>query len=408
MISFEEAQKLIADNSPQSQEKNSVLLEALGCVNSRDIHSPLALPFYNNSAMDGFAFRSGDTLNATTEKPIRLKIKGTVKAGDTATDSLEKNEAYKIMTGAVIPDGADTVLAQENATILKDTLLLNKPVPQGQHIRLKGEEIKEGELVLRKGSVINPGSIGFLAMMGMKNITVYEKPRISLIATGSELVAPGVLLRPGKIYDSNTSMIQAALDNMRIRPTFVRRTDDDFKTIKKIINFSLKASDILILTGGVSTGDYDHVKTLLAETGVKTIFWKVSQKPGKPLYFGKKGSTLVFGLPGNPAAVFTCFYEYVYPAIRRFMGFQEPFLDCESLPAAESISSDPEKSLFLKAKTTLVNGKSTVQTLMRQSSHMISSLHETNAILLVPPQKPVEKGEKALVHFLPYEVGVPL
>ena len=267
---------------------------------------------------------------------------------------------------------------------------------------MRGEELKEGETAVSKNSIVNPGTIGFLSSLGQTEVKVFKKPRLSLIATGTELVPPGRPLRPGKIYDSNSSMIYAAALEMGLCPVMVRRLDDNPNRIKRVAAHALKESDIVIFMGGVSAGDYDHVKALLAEAGVETIFWKVNQKPGKPMYFGKKGERLVFGLPGNPASVFTCFYEYVYPAIRRFMGFQNPPLRSGFFPLQESVKADPEKSTFFKAKIDLSNGRPEVLPLRHQASHMISSLCQTNGILVVPPSNRVfEKGEKGLVHALP-------
>ena len=412
MISFKEAQKLIEENDSLPKKTEEVFISAaLGYVNASDIKSPLELPCYDNSAMDGFILRSEDTLNATAQDPVFLDIRGAIKAGDHLTVTLGKKETYKIMTGASVIRGGNTVIPKEKTAVEGNFLIVREPVTKGGNIRFKGEEIKKSELVLPEGSVINPGTIGFLATMGIKKIQVYKKPKISLIATGNELIAPGNPLRPGKIYDSNTSMVQAALDEMRIRPVFARRLDDKPKIIRRIIDFALRESDIVILMGGVSVGDYDYVKDQLAKAGIETIFWKVSQKPGKPIYFGKKGNKLVFGLPGNPASVFTCFYEYVYPAIRRTMGYRNPYLLSEKLPLKTPLKPDPEKLLFIKSKIEY-NGVKTIVPLKHQKSHMISSLCMADSFMVVPcSDKMIEKDESVLVHSLPYALesaGLPV
>jgi len=394
MIRYEEAQALIAKNIPPSQKESVTVLAALGCVIAEDIKSPLALPFFDNSAMDGFTFRAPN-------RPSRLVIRGTLKAGDPRSH-IKPGEAWRIMTGAPVPYGADTVLAQEKAEIIQETLVLREPLPQGMNIRYKGEELRKGKKVISEGAIVTPATIGIMAGLGKNEAQIYKKPRVSVIVTGSELAAPGSDLSSGKIYDSNSAMVHAALMQMGIRPVFVKRLDDQPKKIKQVIGYALRESDLVILMGGVSSGDTDHVRPISKELGVETIFWKVSQKPGKPIYFGKKGNTLVFGLPGNPAAVFTCFYEYVYPAIRRFMGFREPHLGANFFPVRESIKADPEKTLFLKARIESSDGRSVVMTLGGQSSHMISSLQEANGILVIPSKRSVEQGREALVHLLPY------
>ena len=409
MISFEQALKLIAQNNPPPKEEEVFISAALGLVCSEDVKSPLDLPLYDNSAMDGFVLRSEDTLGATADKPVLLSIGGVVKAGDNGENCLRKKESYRIMTGAPLIKGGDAVLEKEKAFVQNGSLWVSAPVIKGKNIRYRAEEIKKHELVLPRNSVINPGTIGFLATMGMNKINVYKKPVISLIATGNELVSPGNPLGPGKIYDSNTAMIRAALEEMKIHPSLVRRLNDEPKAMKQVLRFALKESDLVILMGGVSVGDYDFVKGVLEEEGVKTIFWKVSQKPGKPLYFGRKEDKLVFGLPGNPASVFTCFYEYVYPAIRRFMGYKNPYLSSSRLELKESIKPDPEKFLFIKGKienARLPDGQGEakrVVPLKHQKSHMISSLCRADSLVVVPNSETVlEEGEKVLVHSLPF------
>ncbi|MBI3315428.1 MAG: molybdopterin molybdotransferase MoeA [Candidatus Omnitrophica bacterium] len=402
MITFEQALKLIEANNPPPGEEMVLISAALGLVCSEDVRSPLDLPLYDNSAMDGFLLRSKETLAATAENPVLLSIQGVIKAGDDKGGSLGRREACRIMTGATLIKGGDAVLEKEKAVIQNGCVVITTPVPRGKNVRVRAEEIKKLDRVLPKGSVVNPGTIGFVATMGMNTLKVYKKPAITLIATGNELTAPGSPLRAGKIYDSNTAMIQAALEEMRIRPILVRRLKDAPKTIQKVLRFELKESDMVILMGGVSVGDYDFVKGLLEEEGVKTIFWKVSQKPGKPLYFGRKNNHLVFGLPGNPASVFTCFYEYVYPAIRRFMGYKRPYLSSSLLELKQSLKPDPEKFLFVKSK--IQNGETQgVMPLKHQQSHMISSLCEADSFVVVPNSDALlREGEKVLVHSLPF------
>ena len=404
MIDCEQAQKLIAEYSLSPREEEILVAAALGRVNARDVLAPIALPVFDNSAMDGFVLNSRETLGASVEKPVLLPVQGAVKAGDDKRLILGRHETLRIMTGSFIPQGADAVLAKENAVIHEDTLVIQEPVPVGQNIRYKGEEIKKGSLVLAKNSIINPGTVGFLSAMGLEQIRVYQVPRISVIATGSELTAPGSVLGVGKIYDANTSMIRAALEEMRIRPVFARRMGDHPAQIRKVIDFCLKESDVVILMGGVSVGDFDFVKKILADAGVETVFWKVSQKPGKPLFFGKKENRLVFGLPGNPASVFTCFYEYVYPAIRRSMGYKNPYLSSEWIELGQPIKPDGQKTLFVKAR--IEPAARVVIPLKNQKSHMLSSFCEADSFVVVPgSEKILEKGEKVKVHSLPYAVG---
>ena len=403
MISVEEANDLIARHAPVPAPDEQPLFEALGCILAEDVKAPISMPSFDNSAMDGFIFRSADTEGASLEQPVRLSVKGIIKAGDVRDVRIEKGQASRIMTGARIPNGGDVVIPVECSKLENGKLLLKKSWPSGHNIRRLGEELKKRDIVLRRGAMINPATVGILASLGKKTVKVYPKPRVSIIATGSELVEAGKKIAPGKIYDSNLPMVQAALLQCGIHPVFTTRLGDHKRRIEQVLVHALKISDVVILTGGVSAGETDHVKPVLKKLGTKTVFWKVSQKPGKPLYFGKKGRTLVFGLPGNPAAVFVCFYEYVYPAIRRFMGYEKPFLREEMCALKETVKTDPEKFLFLKATIDRSGETPMASPLSKQASHMISSLAETRGILVVPKsQTPLEQGQKAVFHTLPY------
>lgn len=408
MITVEEAKKILEQNIPRLKQEVIPLKSALGYILAQDIHAPFPLPLWDNSAMDGFALRSEDTQTASAEKPVRLKIVRTIKAGDPLKD-LKELGTYRIMTGAMIPKGANTVLAQENADVKQNHLVMDQFMPQRKNIRYRGEEVKKGTLLLHKNSYIHPATLGILSSLGKESIKVFKKPEVALIVSGSELVPVGKKLSPGKIYDSNSWMISSALQMMGIHPSFVKTVKDEPHALKKTIQQSLAQNDVVILTGGVSTGDYDFVKDVLKELNVRSLFWKVLQKPGKPLFFGRKSDKLIFGLPGNPAAVFTCFYEYIYPVLSRMSGFQNASLPRQKAILEKDIQADPSKVLFLKAMTLENHGKTTVIPLQHQSSHMISSLHAANSLILVEPQNRIlKKGERVTVDLLPHgNVGCP-
>ncbi len=420
MITVKQAQRLIAQNIPALLKERVPLAESLGCILAEGIRVPFDLPLFDNSAMDGYALRAGDTQKAAAGCPVYLEIKRIIKAGDNPKRPLKRNECYRIMTGALIPNGADTILPKEEAGLPLQPkadqpqaeaekmesggrfLGINHPIGKGKHIRYQGEEIKKGEKVLNKGNVINPGTVGFLSSLGKNKVLVFRKPKVSLIATGSELVASGKKLARGKIYDSNSPMITCALRQMEIEPASVRQTADKPTLLKKEVSQALRRSDVLVLMGGVSVGDYDYVKEILGEFGVRNIFWKVSQKPGKPVYFGKKGKKLIFGLPGNPASVFVCFYEYVFPALRAMMGFKDFYLPMETFPLGEAVRADEKKSLFLKGKVSSNHKGKIVFPLKHQGSHMISSLCQADCLLVVAPGGTViRKGKKIKIHLLP-------
>lgn len=404
MITVERAQELIERNTEPLGKENVALSKALGCVIAEDVRAPFDLPLFTNSAMDGFALNFRDTKTASSGKPVVLKVKGTIQAGDSSKPALDRGEACRIMTGAPLPRGADTVLVKEEASVENHRLILRKPLGSGKHIRHRGEEVRKGDRVLREGSVMDPGTMSFLASLGKSEVKIYRKPKVSLIATGSELVPPGQPLKHGQIYDSNSVMIRAALHEMGIEAGSVRMVSDRRKALQKVLRSALSGADVVIITGGVSVGDYDYVKSVLTGFGIHSIFWKVSQKPGKPIYFGKKGSQLVFGLPGNPASVFTCFYEYVFPALRRLSGFKHPYLERKIFRLWSHVKPDPKKLLFLKGKMSFGRKDGSVVALRHQGSHMISSLCDTDCFILIPPGRGmVRKGEKVSVDLLPRE-----
>jgi molybdopterin molybdotransferase len=404
MISVETAQKLIERNCCPLKTVAVPAAQALRCVLAQDLRAPFDLPIADNSAMDGFVLRSRDTLASSNGGSVGLVIRGSIRAGDSQLPTLRQGEAYRIMTGACVPKGGDTVLPKELAEIEGNRLVIRKAIPAGRHVRCRGEEVKKGEVVIAKHSKINPATIGVIATLGIRRVNVFKKPSVSLVATGSELVQPGSTLKRGQIYDSNSSMITSALHEMGMAPVHVIRAGDDLRTLKKAIQKAIATSDVIILMGGVSVGDYDFVKKIVEDHGVEKIFWRVSQKPGKPLYFGKKGQKLVFGLPGNPASVYTCFYQHVYPALRRMSGSSDPYLRRARALVVQDIKADTKRLSFLKARTSWKRNVSHVKPLGRQGSHMISSLHTADSFILVPPMKgTIKKGQHVDIDLLPRE-----
>ena len=402
MITYLEAQKKIVQHARALPAWKKAVQESIGCVIASDLRSPISLPCFDNSAMDGFALRAAETESVSVKNPARLEICGSIRAGLSGRRVLKYGKVFKIMTGAPMPAGADAVLEKEKAFIRNGFLVIAEPVQKDRHVRYHGEEISKGSCINLRDAEVTPGVVGFLSSLGVGQVFVHEKPRVSLIATGDELISCGKKLGHGQIYDSNTPMLLTALKSLTITPELVKRIADRKRTLKAALSKSVQQSDIVILTGGVSVGDYDHVKELFSELGVKSIFWKVRQKPGKPVFFGKKGRVLVFGLPGNPASAHACFYQYVYPAIRRLMGHSEVFLPEEKITLKHSVRPDREKTLFLKASLDRSLGGPCCEALGHQGSHMLSSLCRTDGFIVVPPgNKTLTKGQKIQFQYLP-------
>ncbi len=402
MIDPAQALRLIANHTPRPVTCGVSIDDALGHVLAEDIHARAPFPPFDNSAMDGFALISIDTRTAAPSGKVRLNITGTVFAGDSRRHKLNAGEACGIMTGAALPAGADAVIPRELAVVEDDRLVVAKPVERSRHVRSKGEELARGDQVLSVGTLVHAGAVCALATAGRARVRVYRKPRVAVIATGDETVEPGRPLAHGRIYDSNSHMITALLRGMGIEPVRVRCVGDRVGALTSAFAAALRVADVVVIAGGVSVGDRDHVRDVLHSQGVREVLWRVSQKPGKPLYFGAKGKRLVFGLPGNPASVYTCFYIYVYETLRRLAGFRHPALAVETRALQTAIRRDPSRWRFLKAIAPA--GEGTVTELPGQGSHMVSSLVQTNSLIEVPPGDGIiEKGTSVTMYRLPIE-----
>ena len=247
------------------------------------------------------------------------------------------------------------------------------------------------------GELLSPGAIGFLANLGIPEVSVYRRPVVDILVTGSELVKPGQPLGPGQIYESNSHTLVAALVDQGIQPRSVQHVTDDVDAFRHQFQEAIQGSDMVIITGGISVGDHDIVRQLMEEGGVQTHFYKVRQRPGKPLFFGQVGSTLVFALPGNPASVTSCYYQYVYPALRRMQGFRSTFLKKVHLPLREGFVKKEGLTFFLKA----VADETGVLPLSGQLSYIMSSFARANAVIMLEEHRAsYEPGEVVEVHLL--------
>lgn len=394
MISVEEAKNLIIKHTEVLGSEELELKASFGRVLFEDITSPIDLPPFDQSAMDGYTFLFSD-LSSNTE----IKISGEIPAGVFFKEKISSGKAVRIFTGAAVPRGADTVVMQEKIEIENGNLIIQAPeIEKGSNIRLAGSQIKKNSVALKKGSQLTPGGIGFLAAMGIAHVRVYKEPAIALIITGSELQKPGTKLMDGQIYESNSFALQAVLRSVGIRSFKTFSVEDDENKTLELLKQNLKDADLIIFTGGISVGDYDFVGKACEKAGIENIFYKVSQKPGKPLFFGKHNKTLVYGLPGNPAAVLSCFYEYVYPGISMQIGKTHPFLPKLFLPIAIDHRKKAGLSLFLKGK---IAGTSVIP-LKGQESYILSSFAEANCMIYIPAEKAdIEAGELVEVHLLP-------
>ena len=372
MISIENALQKITQQQVKLRKKEVSLENSIGYWLADIIRAPFDLPAFDNSAMDGYAV-SG--LQGTYE------IIGEVAAGDTGNKTLVEGKAMRIFTGGKVPENTSAVVMQEKTEVDGNTLKVLMELKANQNVRPKGGELSNGQEVFQKGQYITAATVGLIGSLGFDQVSVFKKPSIRLISTGNELVAPGKPLSSGQIYESNSYAIVSALKKHDFECAEKQQIKDDYNQIKEGIADYLAKSDVLLLSGGISVGDYDYVKEALEENGVEEVFYKIAQKPGKPLYFGRKGHKFVFALPGNPASSLTCFYTYVLPLLQQMSGANSAGLLRIKAPLTHSFELKGDRPAFLKARLEA----SEVSILDGQSSSMIHSMALANALVLLEP-----------------------
>jgi molybdopterin molybdotransferase len=297
------------------------LAKSLGMVLAEDLIAPHDVPPFDNSAMDGFALVASDTEGATSDSPVKLRITETIAAGHCAAYPVSTGVAARIMTGAPLPEGADAVLQSESTKEADGSVLVLEPASPGDHVRRAGGDVMAGAKALPAGAVLAPAEIGLAASLGFDLIPVHQRPAVAIVSTGSELVDVGQSLGPGQIYNSNGHSLRALCQQLGIEPDVLDIAADDKATTRELVSRGLEY-DVLLTSGGVSVGTFDFVKEVQEELGVQRLLWGVAMKPGKPLVFGKRGGTLVFGLPGNPASAMVSFELFVRPALLSLMGYR--------------------------------------------------------------------------------------
>lgn len=382
-ISFSEALEHIEAFCKPASKISIPIENSMGLLLAEDIISPIHMPPFRQSSMDGYAFIHSDITS--------YKIVGEIPAGSAQNICLKTGEAVRIFTGARIPDNADTVVIQEHVERTNDRILIKKKPVKDSNIRALGAQIKVNEIALKKGTLLNEASIGFLACLGVSTVTVHKKPIVSILITGNELEALGNDLEEGKVYESNSITLKLALKKLRVKDIHIVRVKDDLESTTSAIKNCINTSDIVLVSGGISVGDYDFVKLALVNNAVSEIFYKVNQKPGKPLWFGYSDQTTIFALPGNPASSLSCFYLYVLPLIKAKLGYKNYHLPRRTAVLANLIQNDHGKTLFLKA--TIAEGEAHI--LSGQASSILKSFALCNALVIIPPEKKViNKGEQ--------------
>ena len=396
-----DAQKIVLGAAPTLGCEKVGLLDGLGRVLGEDIIAPRDNPPWNNSAMDGFAVRWEDIKKEhEITKPAELKIIEDVAAGDVATKSVGPGEAIRIMTGAPVPGGADTVVRVEFTEPSETTVRIFQPEPQGANIRPKGEDVKEGECIIAKGTQLRPAEIGMLAILAKSFVLVHQRPRVAILSTGDELADLDEKFDENKIVNSNSYGIAAAVQEAGGIPLLLGIAKDTPESLKEKIAQGL-GSNIIVLSGGVSMGDYDFTKVVFSELGADMHFWKLAIRPGQPLAFGKIQGKLAFGLPGNPVSSMVTFEQLVRLAIMKMGGHRHLERPTVEAVFKEKFSKHPDRRHFLRGILSHEDGQLTVKTTGPQGSGILTSMVKANGLIDIAEEiEKVNPGDTIKVQVL--------
>jgi molybdopterin molybdotransferase len=383
LISIEEARGRVLAEALALPAESQPLAQALGMALSEEIVAPHSVPPFDNSAMDGFAVRAVDTVDATADKPVRLTIANTLAAGHVADRPMSADEAVKIMTGAPIPEGADSVVQMEVTEEKAGKVLIYEPAKRARNIRRAGEDVTAGDRVFKPGAVLGPAEIGLMASLGIPEVQVHRRPRVAILSTGSELVEVDRPLLPGQIHNSNSYSLRAQCQQLGVEPTLLGIVADDYEATRRLFKEGLEY-DVLLTSGGVSVGEFDFVKDVQSELGVERRLWGVAMKPGKPLAFGICGRTLVFGLPGNPVSAMVSFELFVRPAILRLMGYRKTTRPSYPAIMAEDVANPDGRTYVVRVRAWREGCVWHVTSTGAQGSGLLKSMVGANGLAFIP------------------------
>ncbi len=403
MISVSEAHESISRCVRKLPVETKPLELARGQFLAADIAADFPLPRFDNAAMDGFAVRWEDIEHASEQKPVTLQNIEEIPAGSFPCESITSGKCAQIMTGAPMPDGADTVVIFEHTSGFGGrTIDIFKAPPFRANVRYAGEEVRKGEVVLHRGTRLTPAETGVLATLGKATAPVYRRPKVGIVTVGDELRLPGEELDGGALYNSNRFALSSCVAGAGAEVTGLWQVPDDITLLREALADALLCSDMLLTAGGISTGEYDYLQQLLTRLGVQQEFWKVAQKPGKPFFFGTAyDKKMVFGLPGNPVSALVCFLEYGMPALFAMQG-----ASCSNTLQAELVrpfSADKKRYRFLFGNIWQKDEKLFCEAAGKIESHMLTSLLGANCLIGAPaaPQ-PLPSGTAVRCAMLPW------
>lgn len=393
--SFEEARKIILERVRPLGSEQAPTLEVVGRVLAEDLAAPWNFPAWDNSAMDGYAVRAQEAKPATS-----LRLSAYIPAGAPGGEPLAPGTAAKILTGAPLPEGADAIVPFEDTDERDGAIHIRTPVRPGAHVRRKGEDIRAGERVLEAGTILGPAEVSLLASCSRLSIPVYRRARVAILSTGDELVEPGETLGPGKIYDSNSFAVAAAVRQIGAEPSVLGIARDDPGSLRRLLAEGLRA-DALVTTAGVSMGDRDFVRQVLDDLEVKQVFWKIDIKPGRPTAFATRGSTLVFSLPGNPVSTLLTFEEFVRPALLRMMGHRKVLRSLVDAVFQDEIPRKPGRVSFVRVRLERRGSELLASSAGNQDTGILKTLIQADGIAVIPAESgDVRRGATVKVQVL--------
>lgn len=406
MIAFEEALATVLAQAQPLGMQRIRLPRLLGRVLAQQVLARIDMPLFDNSAVDGYGVRLEDVANASPAAPVCLRLQATTHAGDPAAAELAAGAAVKTLTGAPVAPGVEAVVMKEECEERDGCVWVRQSARPGENIRRQGEEYRRGDTALPVGQRLTPAAIGVLASFGYPSVIVYKKPRVVLLITGDELTRPGRPLRPGRIYDSNSHTLTAAVAALGIEQCHLETVPDTLTGVTERLAWALESADVVITVGGVSVGDHDFVKEACASLGVQTHYWKVAIKPGKPNYFGtyehpQARRRLVFGLPGNPVAALLSFNRLVRPALLKVMGARDLALPRVTAVLGAELRKKPGRLEFVRAVAVEEEGRLVVHPTNGQDSHMLGGMAVANCVIpFAAAAQVLHPGEQVPIEFL--------
>jgi len=407
MISIKEARQIVREYRLEPHRERRALEESLGYYLAEDIRAPEPLPRFDNSAMDGFAVALPE--GADHNVPLRLPVVGESRAGVPYETSLEEGTAARISTGAVVPEGTDLVVPVEDAEMADDQVTIRSLGNTGAHIRLKGEEVEEGAVIAAQRTRVTPPVLAWCATFGITELPVYARPRVAVLTTGHELIDYAQSPEPGQIRNSNQLFLEYYLRSIGLRPVRSARVPDSLKATEQALREAASLAEVILISGGVSVGRHDHVKEAAENLGFRRRFWKVAQKPGKPLYVASGEHTMLFGLPGNPVSTVMSTLVYVHPVLNYLRGSPAAELPAVHVPLSEPLTGlRSSRARFLLVQLDhREDGSLTLSPAARQRSHMLSGVTTGDGFLIVPPDEDtIKAGTVVTVYLFPWNTEI--